>query len=354
MAYDFTNAVQSATQEQAGLANNNNAQGYQYKLVYPQVGQLQLRLLFNPKSNNIIRKIVRHEINDQKIPCYCGFGMPRSECPICSTLNKVKEVTGQVPQGSWAKTRGIFYAQYISSTYPIADVKQGDVILTMVPKTVYDQMMAWIPQNAQNLDKVFSYNEAMPIQISRDAEHKYVMQPVAFNTFKSVNIGDTPEAKAQEEQGFNDLMSKLPNLNEVFVPLSITDEIKQSANLAVEELTNKFLRSSTGVYDPQQNQGVYGSFQGGGLTSQSVQTVVATTGTSPINPTTVVTATGQAPQGATTKQCFGSYNTWAAQNHPLLGMCKDCAQLATCKGFSSSSTVTMTPVFEVDDGNIPF
>lgn len=320
--FDFTKALQDAQQV---TEQSNSGSKFQYKLIYPGEGSLTFRILLNPKSNLIIRKIVRHTVGTSKIPCMTNFGLAKSDCPICKAADTVYNTVGSVPRGMWGQQRGICFIQYISSTTKIEGLKAGDVALLMVPKTVYEAIQEWIAnissgdQGIQAMFEVFCSHQGMELTINRTSDNKYTFTMNPFKKFKS----------AENDEEFGKLLDSLADLREQIVPSVCTDEITKQIKAAEENIDQTYINARvpqapavpttptgfTGGYVPQQ--------------SSAVNTNPAD---APVNTTGAAQAT---PPTTKPKPCYGTYNQLQAGTDAvsmaLKNLCPTCQYMSECK-----------------------
>ena len=231
--YDYQAAIAAA---QAALGQNSGEKTpqYTYPLVYPSAGQsIVVRLLFNPASGQIIRLVNRHE----KTACYRTYG---TECPICKVMQQVKDATGQDPFGRQkaSRSRGLAFAQYVSSTQPIekgngrGTIQPGDLILFMFPWSVYSQInniIASIAQTPTGMDQAFGHAQTgLFIQVSVTPDFKYTTTP---NTYMMSPVSQTDE-------DFLKMLDGMESLYEQVLPSKITEEVDKQ----VKEYTDAIYR----------------------------------------------------------------------------------------------------------------
>ena len=254
MAYDFSAAVSAATQ----AVSEKGATGvkYPFPLLYCPKGQtIVVKLLFNPASGQITRLIKRHEFDDTnpkvKVPCYKTYGI---ECPICKVQEQVQSVLGPQmigPDGkekeifgkSKAKSRGISFAQYISSTLPIEtggkgferQLKPGETVLFMYPWSVYTQINAMIQavsQSPSGMEQAFcSADGGLFVQVSSTNDYKYTTIQVPFMTF--------PTGMSNEQ--YLQMLDGLPKLTEQVLPETITQDVDAQVKEATNRIYQQYL-----------------------------------------------------------------------------------------------------------------
>lgn len=227
MAFDFQAAVAAANavvekSQQSGGGNSN----YAYPLLYPPTGNtIVFRPLFNPASGQILRLINRHE----KVACYRTYNQ---ECPICQAMQQVKDVTGQDPFGRTkaSRSRGLCFAQFISSTSPIdkgnnrGNLQVGETVLMMFPWSVYQQINAVIQAAAQTptgMDQAFSHAQTgLFLQVSVTNDYKYT----------TVNVPFMASPVQMNDDQFMEFLNQMPSLNEQVLPATITDDVRKQVD----------------------------------------------------------------------------------------------------------------------------
>lgn len=220
--------------------------GSQYPVVYPgENGKLTLRLLYNPKANTVQRKIVRHG----KVACMSVYG---EKCPVCDAIAQVKEVKGEdsgVSRKYGYKVRGVCYAQIVDheATYFKGDndPKKGDVITFIYPLTVFKGISDKIFESGDNLNKLISENEGLPIVVKRTQEGKgfpnYSVEVFPYGTSKMFK--DDSEKTGEEK--FDELLESLPSLHEAFIPNLPNDEVRNANTALAETIIQEYLSSNT-------------------------------------------------------------------------------------------------------------
>ena len=341
MAFDFGAAIAAANQV---VENTQNREGssnssYAYPLVYPQKGStLTIRPLFNPASGQVLRLVNRH----QKIACYRTYNQ---ECPICKVMQQVKDTTGQDPFGrnQASKSRGICFAQFISSTVNIDKgndkgiLQPGEIILAMFPWSVYSQINATIQAAAQTptgMDQGFSHAQSgLYLQIQVTNDFKYTTTPVPYMTFPTQMSDDQ----------FIDFLDKMPSLYEQVLPSTVTDEVKKQVDEYADGIYRQYIAprvaaapqmtpgtaapTNFGQQVPQAPQGVPGYVPTPAYASQAPQNV----GYPPMNNPAGYATTPPAPTYAPPQNApqavpqqspvppTSVYNTPAPQGAPAAG-----------------------------------
>lgn len=264
MAYDFNAAVNAAQQVVSRMDNGNtNApRVYKYPLVYPQAGQsITIRPLFNPASGQIVRLVRRHE----QTACLKTYGQ---DCPICEVMQQVKDLTGQDPFGRTkaSRSRGICYAQYITSTYSIKKgdndtVKAGDIILFMFPWSIYQQlnvMVEAISQSPSGMDQAFCHADTgFYVQVQVSPDFKYTATQVPYMTYSTGMTDDE----------FLKMLDGMDNLSEQVLPSTPTEDTMNQVNEYKEAIYRQYITPRTADQTTPQPQNY-----SGGITEQQAQT----------------------------------------------------------------------------------
>lgn len=234
MAFDLSSVLESA----AKAVEGNNSRENKYPLFYPGVGTSKLKLLYNPKSNSVMRLINRHEwLDKKKVPCMKNFGKDM-ECPICKLITDVKNAKGIDLARHKSKVRGIAFAQLISTNYPLTGKnapKEGDIVLFMFPWMVYQQLQQTINEAhdapPEHLQQLIATNEGYTFTINHSEDNKYQTMMNPFTKTKTCG----------SEEEFEKLLNDLDSLNNMIVPEDITDEIKDNIFKVADEMRLKFL-----------------------------------------------------------------------------------------------------------------
>lgn len=236
MGFNFENVVANANKALQGGGEGS----YKYKLVYPGVGTLCVKLLFNPKSNSVLRLINRHQIGDDKIPCLKTYGQ---ECPICSMITNIENARAVDLGRMSSKVRGISFAQVVSADYKLPDgVNAGDVVLLMYPWTVYKDISQQISQakSPQELESLIASNKGFTFNIIRGADNKYTTQINPFNQYQT----------SQDDNAFMDLLNNMESLKDQILPDPITDTLMKDVNDVTMELQQQYLAPKGPQYVP--------------------------------------------------------------------------------------------------------
>lgn len=251
-SFDLSQVLAQANQVSE---ESSNGGGSNEKLIYPQDGKLNIRILFNPKSQVVIRKFERHTVNGTKVPCLASYG---TDCPVCKVLGDIKNAKGVDLWQFARKSRGICYAEYVSSDYkwekPEYEPKSGEIIMLMFPWTVYQDLNRLISSAGENLASLVASNTGFVISIEKYTENKQVKYKTAIDPF------NTSHQTRPTDQEYNDLLMSLDSLNDKFVPSVISDDIVAKAKEVAEQLSREYLNP---VQATQPNLGQPGANLGG-------------------------------------------------------------------------------------------
>jgi hypothetical protein len=228
-------------------ANNKKSNSSDYPLVYPgENGTFRVKLLYNPKADLLQRKIIRHTVGKNKMPCLSVYG---EDCPICEAVNNAENKCGK-ECGAFRKygykTRGICFAvlmDYDDGMFKDGPNK-GDVILLMYPVTLYNKFNEIIMKSGEHLENLVASNYGKTIEITRSQKS---------GGFPDYNASVYPygdEKVRETDEEFEKLLDELPNLNERMIPANPTEEDRQKVAAAVETINAEFINSS--VINPNQ------------------------------------------------------------------------------------------------------
>lgn len=277
MAYDFQAAV-NAAKAVVEKTENSNSSNYTYPLVYPQAGQsITVRLLFNPASGQIVRLVNRHE----KVACYRTYGI---DCPICKVMQQVKDMTGQDPFGRTkaSRSRGIAFAQYVSSTNPIdkgnnkGNLQPGELILFMFPWSVYTQINQTIQAIAQTptgMDQAFSHAQTgLFLQINVTSDFKYT---VTQNPYLTLPV-------QQSDDDFMKMLDSMESLSEMVLPSTITEDVDKQVREYSEAIYRQYVAPRVPNQAPVQSAPV--NYSQGGVPTAPAGGYIPTNPSAPAGP----------------------------------------------------------------------
>ena len=239
--------------EQASAAISGGRNTFSYPLLYPGVGSTKVKLLHNIKAGVTMRLITRHPIpyRDNKgqqrrrnVPCMRTWGRDQ-ECPICRALENIKNATGAELGFSRAITRGIAFAQFISSTAPLpqpmnggAGIQPNSVVLFMFPWTVYEGISNIIAQAGNDMDKIrelVAINEGRAFDIIHSSDNKYNVNLDIYGMYRTCGA----------EKDFEQFLTNLENLNDQILPAAgPTEEMIHQIMNTAKELEATYIKTS--------------------------------------------------------------------------------------------------------------
>lgn len=196
----------------------NRGQGGQ-KYLFLGDGTTKIRLLFEPKSEQVMRLIKRHWVDGLKkhVACLEMYGM---KCPICEAN---KEWEGKGNELTWKnapQTRMLSFITVGDMQSPSESVKKGDTAVLVAPKSVYQAINQLLVEQAENIEKIVMTPTGLPLNITKIAgvQVSYTVQPDPFKMITS----------AANEAEMKELLDGLGNLNEVMFPSATTPELIKS------------------------------------------------------------------------------------------------------------------------------
>lgn len=244
---DFSKMLEQCKQEvaqaEAEKPKNGGSFDNKYPLLYFGIdGKLRVRLLFNHKSGAFQRKLLRHTAGDgkTKVPCLTAYG---EHCPVCDAVNNVIATRGKdsgVTKRFGVKGQGFCYAQLISHSDGYCKdannpIKDGDIVLLMYPKSVYEIFNKQVVELGTNVDKVFSGNTGAPFDMIRT---------MGSNNFPDYTIQVPPfvEVKSFATEGdYENALAGLPPLEDSFYPANPTEEIRTAVQNLADEINKEYM-----------------------------------------------------------------------------------------------------------------
>lgn len=233
MSFDLSSVMEAAKTAVEGTSSGNNFP----TIIYPANGTIRVRLLFNPKSNSVMRLIHRHKLDSGKVDCAAHYGQ---DCPVCKQLETIRTVKGLDLWTLKSKTYGIAYAQFIdvSAGYDFGNrrsvPKRGDLITLMFPWSVYSQISGCIQKAGENAGQLLVDNDSKPIIIERKLNNdrvEYRVDVDSFTQFKSC------ESQAQ----FDQFLMDLPDLSDSITPKEMPAGLLTKLQLEADNLSVKYL-----------------------------------------------------------------------------------------------------------------
>lgn len=194
-------------------------EGSKIKFLFINEGDTYLKLLPNPKSNSVLRKVRRHSINPKlKVRCMSEEGKP---CKICKLLEDIEALTGKNLWKYEATSRYIFYAIYhkpkgTGVRTASVDAEDGETVLVMVPYSVGKSIAEKISEHPKEL---LINTESNLIKIHRGKPGSNPLYETSIDPFEKRVV-------AHSDKEYEVLLDELPDLNEVFYNTTkpITDE----------------------------------------------------------------------------------------------------------------------------------
>lgn len=244
------NLAQNELNEEENKKKNREGAGGP-PLVYPvENGTMRLKFLYKEEAGIIQKKITRHQIGNDKIPCMSMYGQ---ECPICAEIRRVEEQYGK-ECGAYAKygykTRGISYAVLVDHDPGMFkgndDPKKGDLILFMYPPSLYNEINNIIVKSGDNIESLVAANLGKTIEITRSQKGG------GFPEYK-INVYPYGDEKIKEtDEEWDDFIANIPNLKEAMTPAYPTDELNDKVRAAVETIASDY--ASNNVMNPNSTE----------------------------------------------------------------------------------------------------
>ena len=209
--YNFSNVVSQARE---AIESGGSRDDSRTRILYPGEGVVQVRLLFNVKSNSVMRLIKRHNIDGTKIECESMYG---KECPLCSAVNNIKAATNRDLWSLKGKQLGIAYAQYVgcSRDYDWGGYQapqKGEVVLLMFPWTLYKELSGIIQRASDNIEEIIAAPAGRVISLSRDSSGDKIVYRAEIDPFQQ------PFVSADSDLAMERFLESLDNLNEEIYP----------------------------------------------------------------------------------------------------------------------------------------
>lgn len=240
MSFDLSDVLNTAKEvSKAGGSSKNSENGFSnYRYLYPAVGTLKVKLLYNPKSNMLGRITKKHVVDQSRAIC---LSMYNHECPVCKILKDIKNAVGQDMWKFNARVRAVTFAQYVGSTNYTwtkdnPEPKVGEVVILMYPWSVYQDVNRLLVNCGANASQLIATNVGKVVNLSRWQENgmtKYKCEVDAF----------APDFQSSDsEEAFEELLKGLPSLEEINCPAEISDEIIKTTNELAETLSRDYLK----------------------------------------------------------------------------------------------------------------
>lgn len=240
MVFDLSAVLGQA--QQVTDQSNSNSEGKKFPtIVYPGMGTLKVKLLYNPKSNLVSRMIRRHKVKDTNYTCLKTYGQ---DCPICKMVENINNSLGTDLWQFNDKTRGLSYAQYVGSdgyTWDNGEPEVGELILLMYPWQVYQDINRIISSAGVNASELIAKNEGKILNIIHskvNGRHEYKAEVEAFGM---------PFKSCESEEAFESYLNNIPDLSEAITPREINQDLTKTANDVAESLSREYLRGVQGA-----------------------------------------------------------------------------------------------------------
>lgn len=218
-----------------------------YKLFYPMQGEkASIRILYNKKSDSILRDIKRHEYTlpskfKVKAPCLKAYDM---DCPICNTLQTITDVKGaEILNGVHKFTKRFIAFAYINSIEGKPkdhDINAGEVVLFMFPRTIAEEVKGILDscKSIEDVQKFFYSNNSLSFTISVDKQ-------VSTSMYKFMPDALMGQTKLYENEAeYEKLLDSLPDLNDMLVPATFQEDFLTLANEVSDSLSKEYLNGS--------------------------------------------------------------------------------------------------------------
>lgn len=233
--------LQKMAGEEVEEANNRGGSSSDYPIVYPvDNGKFRVKLLYNMKADAVQRKVIRHVVGRDKMPCLSIYG---EECPVCSAIKNAEDMCGK-ECGAFKKygykTRGICFAVLMDHDKGMFKdgPNVGDVILLMYPVSMYNKINEIIVSSGEHLESLVASNNGKTIEITRTQKAGgFPDYSVAVYPYGDEKVKDTDEE-------FDELLESLPNLNERIIPPNPTEEDRNKIKAAAETINAEYINGS--------------------------------------------------------------------------------------------------------------
>lgn len=237
MGYDLS-SVLAAAENVVSSSSGSSSNGP--RVLYPSEGTLQVRILFNPKSNSVSRSLYTHKINNKRITCAKQY---KESCPVCNALDTIQQETGKDLWQLKSNHREIIWAQYVncSSDYDWGDTSKykapnaGDLVLLMLPWSAYSQIMEIIQKAGSQAEQLLTLNEGRIFAISRKTDNTGVKYRAEIDAFAGV----FKSANSQSE--FESWLNEVPSLMKQRVPEVPEKNFLVKLQVEADDLKGKML-----------------------------------------------------------------------------------------------------------------
>lgn len=237
-SFDLSSVLATA-QEVSKTGSSKSDEGASgYRFLYPRLGTLKVKLLYNPKSKMLGRVTKKHVVENSKAICLSMYG---HDCPICKVLKDIKNAVGQDMWKYNARVKAVIFAQYVGATNYTWDKdnpepKPGEVVLLMAPWTVYQDINRLLASCGSHAEQLIATNVGKVVNISRWQENGMTKYQCAVDAFAS----DFQSTGSEEE--FVKMLNDLPSLDDLNAPSAISEEIIKKTNEVAENLSRELLK----------------------------------------------------------------------------------------------------------------
>lgn len=241
--FDFQKVLDKANQVKVENENAGNGSGFAH-YIEPCMGKTKVRLLYNPKSGEVLRKVQRHwdTVQNTYVPCLKMYG---ESCPLCDVANEADKAG----KGDWKlnpQTKGLAYVQVVHmDEYPEKGLKANDIGLFKFPKTVYDGLNNVLLNAGENVGSLIADPTGYSVIIDRTGKGTDTKYSVMTDPF-----GKIVTAKTEEEM--KTILEGLDDLNEVDFPTAPTDEIRRAVKVAADARRKEYGLATPEVDNPPQ------------------------------------------------------------------------------------------------------
>lgn len=212
MGRSFAEILESSRQRKEAASRSGGANNY----IYPGEGKTVVRLMFNPKTNEVMRSITRIWSPNKKkfVPSLSMYGYP---CPIQEVHRLRKDLQGYEGYELQGQDRTLFHCIYLTSDEPSnKDIKEGDTVVMVAPKSVgnsIDNMI--VDELSEGLDKVFTDpKEGLRFIIKKIKKGSNTSYEVNVDGIKKYDSGMT-------EDEYMAKLEALPTLGSVMYPTKL-------------------------------------------------------------------------------------------------------------------------------------
>lgn len=138
MNIDFSKLVQESKTAADKINQESNGDG---KMLYvtggTTPGAASIKVMYNPKSQRVLRLIKRIEYNGNKLVDIREFGY---ESQLLKVVDMIKTKHPEVDVKCKVVTRGLCYGMFVKSTNQQVQGTPGEIYLCMMPKMIYGKL----------------------------------------------------------------------------------------------------------------------------------------------------------------------------------------------------------------------